>query len=154
MSRGGSTRFQAGHVPWNVGKKGWFAAGTERTRFKKGLIPPKRVQTGTEVERSDGLMWIKTDVGMKPKHTFLYEAENGEIPAGHVVIFGDGNKRNFELSNLILVSRSQLVLLNRNHLIMNDADLTRASVAITDIVMAANEKRKGSKDKKNSARHI
>ncbi|WP_436702547.1 HNH endonuclease signature motif containing protein [Bacillus cereus] len=52
----------------------------------------------------------------------LWEEENGPIPKGYVIIFGDGNRRNFQQDNLILVSKSQLAILNKNQLIQNDAD--------------------------------
>jgi hypothetical protein len=44
----------------------------------------------------------------RPKHHLVWESHHGQpIPKGHAVIFGDGNNRNFDPDNLILVSRAQ-----------------------------------------------
>jgi hypothetical protein len=80
----------------------------------------------TEIKVSDPNKW-------RCKHVVIWEAHNGPMPKGYAIIFGDGNKENFELDNLILVSRQQLLTLNRNRLIQNDADLTRTGVIIADL---------------------
>ena len=76
------------------------------------------------------------------KHRLLWEEENAPIPKGYVIIFGDGNRRNFQQDNLILVSKSQLAILNKNQLIQNDADLTRAGIVIADIYKKIGERKK------------
>ena len=74
----------------------------------------------------------------------VWERENGPVPKGHVVIFGDRNRRNFEINNLILVSRKQLVRLNQNNLIQNDAELTKTGVIVADIYGKLGERKKNS----------
>ena len=67
---------------------------------------------------------------------------SGQIPKGHVLIFGDGNKLNVSLDNLnFLVSRQQLLVLNRYNLIQNDADLTRTGIIIADIKTKINDRK-------------
>jgi len=63
----------------------------------------------------------------------IWERHNGPVPPGHVVIFGDGNRRNFDPGNLLLVSRKQLVRLNQRGLIQNNAELTKMGIIIADI---------------------
>ena len=58
---------------------------------------------------------------------------------------GDGNKRNFDPDNLILVSRAQLVRLNQGNLIQNDAELTRTGITIADIQNKIGERKKAKK---------
>ena len=55
-------------------------------------------------------MWVKIGTGKtkyerwKPKHHIFF----GEpVPKGMILIFKDGNKRNFDKSNLELISRSE-----------------------------------------------
>ncbi|MGE7890757.1 HNH endonuclease signature motif containing protein [Bacillus cereus] len=55
------------------------------------------------------------------KHRLLWEEEIGPIPKSDVIIFGDGDRRNFKQDNFILVSKSQLGILNKNQLIMDNA---------------------------------
>lgn len=52
---------------------------------------------------------------------------------GYAVIFGDGNRQNVNINNLILVTRQQLLILNKNKLIQNHVDLTRTEVIIADL---------------------
>lgn len=130
--RGG--HFKKGNVPHNKGIKIWWKGG-ELTRFKKGDMPPNHRPAGSERINVDG--YVETKVSepnrWRPKHTAIWEEHNGPLPPGHAVIFGDGNKRNFNINNLILVSRRQLLTLNKHKLIKNDADLTRTALIIADI---------------------
>lgn len=79
-----------------------------------------------EIKVADPRTWVG-------KHTFIWEEHNGPVPKGYVVIFGDGDRRNFDPDNLILVSRKQLVRLNQKGLIQNNADLTRTAVIMVDL---------------------
>ena len=47
-------------------------------------------------------IWIKVGSphGWLPKHHLIWEAANGPIPVDHMIIFIDGDKRNFRLDNL------------------------------------------------------
>ena len=136
--------YQEGHPPWNKGMKGWRAPGAERTWFKKGHMPANHVPVGTEVVDGDGYVKVKIaePKTWKHKHRLIWERRHGRsVPPGHVVIFGDGDKRNFNPDNLILVSRRQLAVLNKKGLIRNDADLTRTGIMIADLTMKITEKK-------------
>jgi hypothetical protein len=50
----------------------------------------------------------------KSKHVWLWEQENGPVPEGHVVAFKDGNPANVDVSNLILLSRLELLKINKH----------------------------------------
>ena len=128
------SQFKKGHVPFNKGKKKYWIGG-EETQFKKGNTPHNHKPVGAERVNGDDYIDIKIAEPnkWKGKHILAYEEINGPIPKGYNIIFGDGNNRNFDTSNLILVSKNQLLQLNRNKLIQKDADLTRIGVAIADI---------------------
>ena len=139
------TQFEKGHVPHNKGKKG--IGGWEPTQFKKGHVSANWVPIGSERVNRDGYVDIKITDGKlqknwKGKHILIWEAANGPVPKGHAVIFGDRNKRNFELDNLILVSRKQLLRLNKFNLIQNDSELTRTGIIIADIYNKIGERKK------------
>lgn len=143
------TQFKKGHVPFNKGKKGIFHGGAaaEACQFKKGSKSWNWVPVGSERVNADGYVDIKVDDGKlqknwRGKHIVIWEEHNGPLPPGHVVIFGDGNRRNFEINNLILVSRKQLARLNQNNLIKNDAELTKTGVIIADIYSKIGERKK------------
>lgn len=128
--------FPKGSIPWNKGKKGYM--GANKTSFKKGERPPTWVPIGTERVTVDGYPEIKVKEGAgqenwRGKHIVIWEKENGPLPKGHVIIFGDKDKTNLDINNLICVSRKQLLGLNRHDLIQDDAELTRTAVNIVDL---------------------
>lgn len=128
--------FKKGNVPYNKGKKG--IGGWEPTQFKKGNKPHNYRPVGTERVNADGYVDIKIQDGKqqknwKGKHILIWEEHNGSVPDGHVVIFGDRNNRNFDINNLILVSKKQLLILNRKKLIQTNADLTKTGIIIADL---------------------
>ena len=134
---GKGTRFQRGHTPWNKDTKGY--TGANSTSFRKGIKPHNYLPIGTEI--SDSYGYIKAKVAepkaWEHKHKIVYRQYKGEIPKGCVVLFADGDKRNFTPDNLILVSRAQLAYLNRNRLISVDSDVTKAAVNIAAVAQAA-----------------
>jgi hypothetical protein len=102
-------QFKKGHVSHNKGKKGVFF-GSVRNQFKKGHQPHNTRNIGAEKEDKYGYVWVKIGTGKtkyerwKPKHHIFF----GEpVPKGMILIFKDGNKRNFDKSNLELISRSE-----------------------------------------------
>jgi hypothetical protein len=136
------TQFKKGHVPFNKGKKG--IGGWEPTQFKKGCRPHNYKPVGTERTNTDGYVEIKiADPGKwKGKHIILWEEVNGAVPTGHVVIFADGNKQNVILDNLLLISRRELAVMNKQRLITNNAELTKTGVTIADIYLKIGERKK------------
>lgn len=133
LSSGVVTRFEKGHISPNKGKK--CVGGWEPTQFKKGNKPHNYKAIGTERINGDDYVDIKIADPNKwrAKHILVWEEKNGPVPEGYVVIFGDRDKRNFDLDNLILVSRQQLLIMNRKNLIQNDTELTRTGAIIADI---------------------
>ena len=112
-----ATQFKKGSIPHNKGKKG--VGGWEPTQFKKGNTPVNFRPVGSERVNVDGYIEVKVkDPNVWDlKHRIAWEQVHGEIPKGHAVIFGDGNKFNLDINNLILVSRAQLATLNKKGLI-------------------------------------
>jgi len=140
------TQFKKGHTPWNKGKKGISYPGMKATQFKPGHKAHNWVPIGSERVNGDGYTDVKVRDGQlqknwKGKHILIWEEHNGPVPPGCAVIFGDGNRRNFDPGNLILVSRKQLVRLNQGRLIQGDAELTKTGIIIADILNRIGEKR-------------
>lgn len=90
---------------------------------------------------ADGYTWVKIEdpKKWKLKHVLLWEKHNGSIPKNHVIIFGDKDKTNITLDNLILVSRKQLVRMNQHGLIGSDAELTKTGVIVADVMNKCGE---------------
>lgn len=135
LNTGRTGRFEKGHATWNKGTKGLTKANV--TSFKKGQKSHNYKPVGSERITKDGYCEIKvSDTGRrwKSKHVLIYEKHHGKVPRGSVVIFLDGDKRNFDIDNLHLVTRGQLAMLNKNNLIQKDADLTKTAINVVDLM--------------------
>lgn len=121
--KGHGTRFAKGHKSWNAGMKGLQIGGKE-TQFKPGHRGGRAEQVyqpiGTERVR-DGYLYRKLrDAGPMHKrwemvHRLNWEAVNGPIPDGHVVVFRNGNRMQVAVENLELISRADLARRNTIH---------------------------------------
>ena len=141
--------YRKGIAPANKGKK-WdeymSKEGQEKSKttwFQKGNISSNAVPVGTEHIRYSkgddiGYVCVKVCDGSKnrnwvPKHRLIYEEKYGPIPEGSKVIFADGNRRNFNIENLILVSNAEELHLNKDGLRFNDKELTETGLNITKV---------------------
>ena len=65
------------------------------------------------------------------------------MPKGHVVIFLDGDHGNFKLSNLRMISRSELAVMNHIGLFSKNKDMTKAGHAIAAVKVAVSHRKQG-----------
>lgn len=144
LKSGLSGCFKKGCIPLNKGKKhptGYRNSG----QFKKGRLPHNHLPVGSERVDGDGYIDIKIadPDKWKAKHRILWEEVNGPIPDGHAVIFADRDTRNFDIDNLLCLSKLQLINMNRHNLIKENAELTKTGLVIADIYgKIADRKRK------------
>lgn len=119
----GPSRFAKGHTPSNKGRRQseWMSAEmierTRATRFRPGSVPHNTLPVGSERTTTDGYVVVKV-CGQgrqrdkwRYKHILVWERANGKLPDGHIVAFRDGDRRNFDLSNLELRTRAEHVAL-------------------------------------------
>lgn len=113
-------QFKKGLIPHNKGKKSSddTKKKLQRTMFKKGNKPHNTKQIGDEVIDVDGYTLVKVSESKikkerwRPKHHIVF----GEpIPKGMILIFIDGNKQNFDKSNLQLISQTENMKRNIIH---------------------------------------
>lgn len=119
-----------------TGNTGWF---------EKGRLPENILPVGTEVMREDGYIYVKIKEQniWKQKHHIIWEKLNGPVPNGYAILFADTNRANFDINNLILVSKAQVLQMNRYDLIKEDAELTRTGIIIADIHLKMGQRKKG-----------
>ena len=134
LKTGNTGQFKKYQEPWNKGLKGYM--GANKTSFKKGTIPPNYKPVGTERFAKDGYIEVKVkDPNVwELKHRYIYKKHHGEIPNGYNVIFADKNISNFDIDNLILVSKAEMLILNKNKLIFEDKDFTKVGVNIAKLI--------------------
>jgi len=153
INNGLTGRFRKGHVPVNKGKKGVYAKGCEKTWFKDGHMPHNTKPLGYERITRDGYIEVKVKMrpshpncndNFKAKHRLIWEEVNGPIPEGYKLTFLDGNKQNFDIDNLTLITNAEHLELTRKGLRKEDAKLTESGVLIARASVLAREK-KGNK---------
>jgi hypothetical protein len=134
LSSGLTGRYQPGSTPYTKGKKKYWSGG-EESQFKKGHKPYNYMPVGSERINGEGYIDIKiADPNIwRGKHLILWEQHNGSVPKGHAVLFGDGNRMNVDIDNLVLVTRAQLAILNRKRFIFKNAEFTRTGLILADI---------------------
>ena len=139
LNTGLSGQFRTGEKPWNKGTKG--LTGANITSFKKGHTPINYKPVGSERINIEGYIEVKVADPNKwrLKHRFIWEQNNGEIPKGYAVIFADGDKSNLDIDNLLLVSRKQLLFMNRNNLISENKEFTKVGVNIANVMIKLSE---------------
>lgn len=111
--------FKPGNVPHPLAG----AKGPNKTSFKPGNKPVNWRPVGSERVSKDGIVEVKiADPGTwRSKHRVLWEQHHGrQVPKGHIVVFADGNRRNFDIDNLVLISRRENVVFNKRG--YSDAD--------------------------------
>jgi hypothetical protein len=151
LRNGRDCRLRPGLIPHNKGKKGYCPPGSEKGWFRPGNRPQTYQPVGTKRTNVDGYVEVKVaDPNVwKTKHAFIWEKAHGKVPRGHVIIFANGNKSNIRLSNLLLVSRSELLVMNKQGLISADKDLTKIGKSIADIKLLIARRTRENKSGKN-----
>ena len=152
LNTGRTGRFKKGGTPVNKGKE-MSAEQYEKckeTMFKPGSTPKNTDPVGTEKMLGDGFIWVKIDDKPKvkkkenwiQKHRKINEEAHGPIPEGHYVIFLDGDRTNFDIENLAVISKAENARLNQNHLRFNDAELTKTGINIARVRTAIGKAKK------------
>jgi hypothetical protein len=143
-----NTKFKKGQTSWNKGRKmsPEQYEKCKKTMFQKGNLSNAR-PTGDERIDIDGYTYIKVKQPNKwvLKHRWLYEKEKGEIPKGYNLIFADGNKQNLNLDNLILVSNSELFIMNQKGLYKQDKELTKSGAIVAKVLDKVNKRKRDTK---------
>lgn len=138
LNTGFNGRFRKGQSSPTKGKpqKEWMSEEgirkSQKTRFKNGGIPPNHLDVGTEVLTSDGYYQVKIAEPnvWKLRGRLNYEAVHGEIPDGYVVMHVDGNTTNDDVSNLELMTKSEVMRLNSMCLCARNEEINRSAITI------------------------
>lgn len=124
---GAAHRFRPGHVSANKGlrRPGWAPGRMATTQFKKGQMSRNYLPIGTVRPDTDGYLRKKiADHGLggfgnqsvwEFIHKRVWIDAHGPIPAGHAIVFKDGNKQNVAPENLECLTRAELMRRNTIH---------------------------------------
>ena len=142
ITNGISSKFKKGSVPANKGTKGMSKANSGS--FGRGRGTHNKAKIGKETITKDG--YVRVKVGYpniwKPKHRIVWEKEKGEIPKGMYVLFLDRNKLNCSIENLALVTKSEMLIINKMKLTKDDAELTSIGLNVAKLIDKVNKVKK------------
>lgn len=150
LTSGIVTRFDKEHVPYNKGTKGLVKPN--KTSFKKGNIPSNKQPVGTILMKSDGYIYKKvaetkpSRFGWKQLHRLIWEEKYGTIPEGHCLIFKNQNREDVRLENLMLITRTENVRMNKMRLFSTDASTTEAGLNVARLSNKIGELRRKKED--------
>ncbi len=146
LNTGRTGRFEKGQTSHNKGKKMTpeLYEKCKGTMFKKGNIPHNHRPEGSERISKDGYVEIKVAEPNKwmLKHRLVWQQANGEIPEGHIVIFRDNNKHNISLENLMLISRSENLIINGHNLSGTINETKDLAVNFAKLVTTTNHRKR------------
>jgi hypothetical protein len=132
-SVGAPGRFKPGIVPHSKGVKrpGWSTGRMRETQFKKGersgFAEKNWKPIGTVVADLEGFLRVKIAerVNGEPKgwdkriwpllSHLTWEEHHGPIPAGHKVVFKNGDRANCAIENLELLTHAEVMMRNTIH---------------------------------------
>lgn len=139
LKTGRTGRFEKGQKAWNKDKKmsPELYAKCAPTMFKKGQTTHNHRPVGSERVDTDGYRLIKVEEPGKWDfvHKVVWREHNGEIPKDSVIIFLDKNKLNCDISNLKLIKRSELLMMNKKDLYSEDPALTELGTNLAKLLV-------------------
>jgi phage protein len=143
ISTGLTGRFEKGITPHNKGRK--YPGTGNKTTFRKGATPHNKMKVGEDAITTDG--YVKTKIAEPDvwefKHKLIWTEAHGPIPEKHSIIFADGNKLNLDIDNLLLVSKAELLMLNRKKLISENSELTKTGLNVVKVMNKVYKIKKG-----------
>ena len=130
------SRIQPGAIPVNKGKKWSYfmspegQAASRRTTFRKGNLPHNTKYDGAlsvRIDKDAGRAYIHIRLS-KAKwvmlHVHIWEQVNGKTPAGHILVFKDGDNANVNLENLECITLGENMRRNTIHRLPDDLKST------------------------------
>lgn len=152
LNSGLTGHFKKGQASHNKGVKMSHEVyeKAKATMFKPGSRPHNAVPVGTVVMATIG--YYKEKVAEPDEwefcHIKAWKDAHGEIPEGMIVSFKDGNREDWSIENLILLTREENAYLNGTHMRSEFPEITAAAANVAKLVMKTRkirkERRKGS----------
>lgn len=123
----------------------------DKYKFSTELAEKSRKPVGTEHKRSGyTIVKVSDEVGesgshkaerknWKLKQIVEWEKYHGKLPPKHQVIFLNGDRTDYSEENLVAVPLKYMPMLNRNHWIEGDAELTKTALKYCELFYEVNK---------------
>ena len=113
-------------------------------KFKKAQTPHNQMPIGSETIYYDkGIKKTYIKIGepniWERKQVYLYKKYKGDVPDDGIVIFLDGNKDNFDIDNLELITRHENNIIAGNKFWCNNKEVNKAIIELSRLKAKAKE---------------
>lgn len=144
-------RYRKNYLGITSGQVSRTTEKSRATQFKSGNLPHNTKPIGYERLSRDGYIEVKVKMrpsnpkcndNFVPKHKLVWEAANGPVPEGCIVVFKDGNKQNVSLENLACITRGQNAVMNQAHIRCDNPEAFDVCLAMADIKSAVSKRKK------------
>ena len=79
-------------------------------------------------------IYLELEFFVEHFHDFVIMPSVCDFPEKHSVLFADGNKLNLSIDNLLLVSKAELLMLNRRRLISENSEITKTGLNVVKVM--------------------
>ena len=124
IKSGTSNKFKKGQKPYNT-----LPIGSETTYYDKNIKM-------TYIKIGEPNVW-------ELKQVYLYKKYIGDVPPKHSVIFLDGNRENFDLSNLALVTYKERNTMAMSQYYYNEKELTKIGILLAKLKLKTWDRMRG-----------
>lgn len=135
--------FSKDHEPWHKGTRGTGVHKGKRRikRTAKEYFDSVTAKDGEKRVDINGLTWLKVGGEWVVKHRYLYAEHYGvELGHGDIVLFKDGDNRNFAIDNLVRIDRRVHSAMVSGDLKQYDGELIRAAILTAKLRLSINDK--------------
>jgi hypothetical protein len=151
LKTGRAGQFRKGIAPTNKGKT-WIDQGISEEvqarmrlgQFRPGQDAHNHRPLGSERVMKDEYIWVKVREAYDPdkyndwrdlwipKHRAVWEEHNGKMPDGSIIVFADGDIRNFDPDNLVRMTKAQHMVICHLHIEYYDRESCIAAMKLAD----------------------
>ncbi|MDT0679661.1 HNH endonuclease signature motif containing protein [Staphylococcus chromogenes] len=115
---------------------------THISRYSKGRKSFNTLPIGSKSVDKDGYIIYKHSVdgghyrkNWKLYHHHLWEQAYGDIPKGHIVVFLNGNNRDFRLDNLYCIPRAAWIKAYKEDMISDDPEMLKTTLILNKLIL-------------------
>lgn len=155
--------FPKGHVPFNKGRP-WDEWLSEEKQERISSLTSVNLEkhrqkllesTGGYHKDKDGYLQKNIRGTNKKiyKHREVWEAVNGKVPDGYMLVFRNGNREDCRLENLKLVKRAQTIQINKKGIKVNKENIDTVYNYV-ELVSLIEKRKRGRKNAGQNEKHI
>lgn len=112
---------------------------------KKVRSMGKKVPIGTEYIKNDGMTLIKiSENKWEYKQRYIYsQYYNIELTKDDYIIFLDQDRTNFDINNLVKISRHESAILSNQKIFSKNSEITKTGIEVAKLMIKLKESKNG-----------